>query len=189
MHTVIAASPPPGPGADYPLAAAFMPLCDRAAGSSEHAAAAREIARQVLALPTPTPYLATCAHVGLGLIAVAEGDPDGAAGAYAAIAPVEGEMLVLPAVSRDRVLALLAGAAGRLEEALAHFERALDFCTRAGYRPEQAWIAAEYADALARRDAPGDTERADTLRRRSRALARELGLPSRAPRGSLAGRH
>ena len=35
-----------------------------------------------------------------------------------------------------------------LDHGTAHFEDALDFCRKVGYRPELAWTCCDYADAL-----------------------------------------
>ena len=52
----------------------------------------------------------------------------------------------------DRVLGLLAQAMGRMDQAAAHFEDALVFCRKAGYRPELAWTCCDYADTLLQRN-------------------------------------
>ena len=63
---------------------------------------------------------------------------------------------------------------GRLDVAAEHFEDALAFCGRAGYRPELAWTSSDYADLLERR---GDrSDRATALRQQSLATANELGM-------------
>ena len=58
----------------------------------------------------------------------------------------------------------------------AHFEDALAFCSRAGYRPEYAWTACDYADALLGRNGPGDHERSAALQDEALAIARVLGM-------------
>ena len=47
-----------------------------------------------------------------------------------------------------------------IDTAVAHYEDGLAFCERAGYRPEHAWTACDYADALLVRDRPGDRDKA-----------------------------
>ena len=63
--------------------------------------------------------------------------------------------VVLTAV--DRLLGLLAQAAGRPDDAAGHFDDALGFCRRAGYRPEYSWSASDYADFLLERGGRGDS--------------------------------
>ena len=41
-------------------------------------------------------------------------------------------------ISDDRLLGLLSHTIGELDQAVAHFEDALTFCRKAGYRPELA---------------------------------------------------
>ena len=64
--------------------------------------------------------------------------------------------------SSDRLLGLLARTMGRISDARGHFEDALGFCRRAGYRPELAWSSFDYAETiLAEADGrqPSTTER------------------------------
>jgi hypothetical protein len=59
---------------------------------------------------------------------------------------------------------------------VSHYEDGLAFCERAGYRPEYAWTACDYAEALLVRDRPGDRERAAALRQAALGIAGELGM-------------
>ena len=76
----------------------------------------------------------------------------------------------------DRLLALLAITFGQIDTAVAHYEDGLAFCERAGYRPEHAWTARDYANALLVRDRPGDREKAATLQGDALGTARELRM-------------
>ncbi len=49
----------------------------------------------------------------------------------------------------------LAQAKDRNEDASAHFEDALGFCRKAGYRPELAWTCCDYDDLILKRNAEG----------------------------------
>ncbi len=40
---------------------------------------------------------------------------------------------------------------GNLDQAATHFEDALAFCRKAGYRPDLAWTCCDYADTLLQR--------------------------------------
>ena len=51
----------------------------------------------------------------------------------------------------DRLLGLLAQTMGNIGQAAEHFEEALAFCRKAGYRPELAWTCCDYADLLLER--------------------------------------
>jgi DNA-binding CsgD family transcriptional regulator len=74
------------------------------------------------------------------------------------------------------VLAQLCACAGKLDEAAGHFENALAFCSKAGYRPELAWTHLFFADLLVRRAQGGDAQRAATLLADGMVLAKSLGM-------------
>ncbi len=79
-------------------------------------------------------------------------------------------------MSGDRVLGLLAQTMGNIDQASGHFEDALAFCRRAGYRPELAWTCCDYADTLLQRNEPGDREKAMSLLYESLAISNGLGM-------------
>ena len=64
-----------------------------------------------------------------------------------------------------------------LDQAAAHCEDALDFCRKAGYRPELAWTCSDYADTLLQRNGDGDRAKAASLLDESLAISTELGMP------------
>ena len=76
----------------------------------------------------------------------------------------------------DRLFGLLAQAMGNLDKAAEHFEDALAFCRKAGYRPELAWSCCDYADALLKRSGPGDYHRAVSLLDDALSISSELGM-------------
>ncbi len=84
-------------------------------------------------------------------------------------------MMPLSLTSMDRVLGLLSHVMGNLDQASIHFEDALAFCRKAGYRPELAWTCCDYADTLRERDAEGDRAKAMFLLDESLAISSELG--------------
>ena len=98
--------------------------------------------------------------------------------------------------SVDRLLGLLSQTMGEMDQSAAHFEDAMTFCRRAGYRPELAWTCCDYADALLQRNGPGDLASAialldetlvistelDMRPLRERVEARLAGLQARVPR-------
>ncbi len=65
---------------------------------------------------------------------------------------------------------------GQLDKAATHFEDALAFYRKAGYRPELAWTCCDYADMLLERDGKGDRAKAITLLDESLAISSELGM-------------
>ena len=78
--------------------------------------------------------------------------------------------------SVDRLLGLLSHTMGNLDQAVPHFEDALAFCKKAGYRPELAWTCCDYADTLLQRNETGDREKAMSLLDESLAISSELGM-------------
>ncbi|MFB3092244.1 MAG: tetratricopeptide repeat protein, partial [Dehalococcoidia bacterium] len=86
--------------------------------------------------------------------------------------PAEGHICI----SMDRLLGLLSQTMGNLDQAMAHFEDALAFCRKAGYRPELAWACCDYADTLLQRKETGDREKAMSLLDESLAISSELGM-------------
>jgi tetratricopeptide (TPR) repeat protein len=89
------------------------------------------------------------ARAGLGLLAVLREDAAAAAEQYGPLQSQVGTMY--HAISIDRLLGLLAQTMGHLDKAAEHFEDALAFCRKAGYRPELAWTCCDYADLLLQR--------------------------------------
>ena len=79
-------------------------------------------------------------------------------------------------MSADRLLGLLCQTMGNLDQATGHFEDALAFCRKAGYRPELAWTCCVYADTLRERDGEGDRAKAVTLLDESLAISCEPGM-------------
>jgi eukaryotic-like serine/threonine-protein kinase len=95
--------------------------------------------------------------------------------------PFAGEIVVVgrAALSRgpvDRSLGLLAGACGRHADAVAHLERALAVCERAGDRPFAADVRLQLGRALLRRDEGEDRERALEVLGEALEEAGELGM-------------
>jgi DNA-binding NarL/FixJ family response regulator len=65
---------------------------------------------------------------------------------------------------------------------MVHFEDALTFCRKAGYRPELAWTCYNYAEALLQLGHPGDHARAISLLDESLAISYGLGMRPLAER-------
>ena len=82
--------------------------------------------------------------------------------------------VVLGAV--ERPLGLLAGSLGRIDEALEHFEKAVDLNAGMGARPWVAHAQHDYARVLLARDASGDRARAGELLGTALDAYRQLGM-------------
>ena len=112
-------------------------------------------------------------RLALGLVASGEKDAVQAAEQYAHLDHFIGSGFD---TMYYRYLGIIAHAAGLEDKAVAHFEDALAFTRKAGYRPELAWACCDYADLLRQRDGPGDGERAAALLEEGLVIARDLGM-------------
>ena len=107
---------------------------------------AEVLADGVVAITGGFPYPVTVARLGLALLAVQREDVAAAREQYAALESLPGTMLLY--ISTDRVLGLLSVTMRQADQAVAHFEDALAFTRRSGYRPELAWTCCDDAEAL-----------------------------------------
>jgi DNA-binding CsgD family transcriptional regulator len=138
-------------------------------------------AQTVVSSPFVNPLYAMHARAGLGLLAVLRDDAVAAAEQYGPLQSQAGHMY--RQISIDRLLGLLAQTMGDLGKAAQHFEDALAFCRKAGYRPELAWTCCDYADMLlspvgAQHAAPlhGDLRKAMSLLEEALSVSSELGM-------------
>ncbi len=122
------------------------------------------------------PIFSQAAHAGLGVLAVLSGDGAEAREHYNPLLSAKGTLITIACMSADRLLGLLAHTMLELDQAAAHFEDALGFCRKAGYRPELAWTCCDYADMLLERDGEGDRAKAMTLLDESLSISSELGM-------------
>ena len=131
----------------------------------------------VLSSPSVTPLYAQTACTGLALLAVVRGDESSAAEQYANLEDQRGQLLPrVVSIAADRLLGLLCSTLGNLDQAMSHFEDALAFCRKAGFRPELAWSCHDYADALLHRNGRGDREKAISRLDESLVISTELGM-------------
>ena len=106
-----------------------------------------------------------------------EKDESAASAQYSALTSMVGLGIgVIFGGQSDHVFGILAHTMGNLDQAAVHFEDALAFCRKAGYRPELAWTCCDYADTLRERDAEGDRAKAIALLDESLAISSELGM-------------
>jgi tetratricopeptide (TPR) repeat protein len=166
---------PPGPIADHVLLAIVIPFVGRTGGASK-LEVAEAAAERVLALPRLAPALALYATSGLALIAVHQGDAEAAERQYRTLKPQSGTASFFIPLTFDRLLGLLAFTFGRIAAAVSHFADGLAFCHRAGYRPEYAWTAYDFADILLLRSGAEDQEKAVALLEEALVIASELGM-------------
>lgn len=163
----------PGPRYDYSAAAIAIPFVARITGVLDHLPFAETAAATVLSVDSATPLVSRFAELGLGMMAVLRGDVERAREQYANLSPAAGTYLK---ISCDRMLGLLAQTMGEPDQAATHFQDALEFCRKAGYRPELAWACHDYADMLLDRNKAGDRAKAAGLLEESFAVSSELGM-------------
>ena len=167
---------PPGSIIEYGFAAMVIPMCARITGVHDRFDVAETAAESSFSLRFVPPHPAVLTRSGLALMAVQRGDGAAAEEQYTALQSTQGTMLVGPGINTDRVLGLLAQTMGRLDEAMVHFEDALSFCRKAGFRPEYSWSACDYAECLLQRDNSSDREKAKFLLDEGLDISRELGM-------------
>ncbi|MCH7737436.1 MAG: hypothetical protein IH872_08545 [Chloroflexi bacterium] len=168
----------PGFNAEYSFVSCLIPMVACITGKSERLDVAEEAAQTVLSsIPAGRrSEFIQFAQTGLGLIAVIRGNGEAAREQYSALASYRGLMLVLGGIANDRLLGLLSQTMGDLDQAAVHFEDALAFCRKSGYRPELAWSCHDYADLLLERQEEGDGAKAISLMEKSLTIASELGM-------------
>jgi len=147
----------------------------RITGSHDRLEIAESAAEAILSEQPLRPISALYAKAGLALLAVQKGDQSAAEKYYPYLQGHRGTM-IWTVSSGDRLLGLLAQTAGNIDQSMAHFDDALTFCRKAGYRPELAWTCCDYADTLLQRRKPGDTEKARSLLDESLDISSELGM-------------
>ena len=131
------------------------------------------LSKSHLADPELRPNFVLTAHCALGMKAVIEKDGLSASSAYSALKPHANSFSQYGILCIDRMLGLLAQTMGNFEDAKGHFEDALAFCRKAGYRPELAWSLYDFA---ALRQAQGEREEALTLLDEALSISNELGM-------------
>jgi len=147
----------------------------RITGVPDRLEIAEATAEAALSEQSITPLNAVNANAALALLAVQKGDQSAAEEHYAYFQGQRGTMN-MTVISVDRLLGLLSQTASNLDKAAEHFEDALAFCRKAGYRPELAWVCCDYSDTLRERDAEGGRAKAMTLLDESLAISSDLGM-------------
>ncbi len=165
----------PGPAYEYAFPAMSIPMVARISGNLSWTDEADKAAGHVLSSSSVTPMVAAMTSTGLAMLAVQRGDVSAAQKLYAANEPPKTFGGLGPQV--NRTIGLLAQTAGSVNEAIGHFEDALAYCRKAGFRPELAWTCHDYAEALHQRNGPGDLDKALSLINESLETSTDLGMP------------
>ena len=159
---------------DLPSASLAITMIARITGVPDRLEKAEVAAEATLSNQAVTPFAAILARASLALLAVHKGDQAVAKEHYAYLLGQRGTSMLYSSV--DRLLGLLAQTMGNLELAAEHFEDALVFLRKSGYRPELAWTCCDYADMLHERHGDGDRAKAVSLLEESLTLSNELGM-------------
>ncbi len=152
-----------------------IPTIARITGAPDRLEIAEAAAEAILSEQSVSPLNAMCARTGLALLAVQNGDQSAAEEHYAYLLGQRSTLLWATSLI-DRLLGLLSQTMVNLDHAASHFEDALAFCRKAGYRPELAWTCHDYADALLLRDGAGDHDKAKSLMEESLSISTDLGM-------------
>ncbi len=160
------------------LASARVPIAisviARITGVPDRLEIAEAAAKAVLSEQSTVLNRAMYAKAGLALLAVQKGDQS--VGEHYAFLLGQRSTMIATVISVDRLLGLLSQTMGSMDQAVAHFEDALAFCRKAGYRPELAWTCCDYADLLLERNNGGDRAKANANLDESLAISSELGM-------------
>jgi DNA-binding CsgD family transcriptional regulator len=135
--------------------------------------------RVVLERRPATRLAQVMARSSRGLIAVRRSSPEDCEEELEFLEPFKGIVLT-PSLIADRLLGSLAHGAGQTTRAIDHFEDALGFCRRSGYRPEMAWTMYAYSKALLDIRRGDHQKRAAILLEESHHLSQELGMQALA---------
>ena len=163
---------PPGPSAEYAFSAQVIAKVARITGVTDRLEVAESAGMTVVSSPAAVPLAVSLARIGLSLVAVHRCDVGAAQENYAFFDSQRG--IAYFDFSVDRLLGLLSQTMGNLDQAAAHFEEALAFCRKAGYRPELAWTYYDYADLLLARSEVDDLPNATEFLDQSLTIATEL---------------
>ncbi len=160
-----------GPTLLNTCAALCLPIITEITGMDGHSDIGRLAAERVIGSPEAPPGLLLSARAGRALTALSQKDVATAETLYERLLPYSGIMVYGGVTAVDRILGLLAGFTGRLDEANSHFAAAAHLCQRAGYRPEYAWNAYSWAAVLAGRYTDGSKPPRRPLDSPDKALA------------------
>ena len=161
---------------DYAFHTLVLLLAGRITGDNRWTNVAAEAAKRVFAEGAP-PILILSARAALGLVAVLRGDAGSVGEQYQFLQQHRG--IVVPGVLRsvDRLLGILSQTIGNFGQAAEHFEDAISFCGKAGFRPELAWSCCDYADLLLDGNNDGNHPKVISLLDESLSIATGLGMP------------
>lgn len=120
----------PGPNQEHAAPSWALALADHITNSSNWIVETEAAVEAVMSYPYAIPAYVVLARVGAALLAILEKDVVAANEQYRALRPYRGTVVLTGAILVDRLLALLAQMQGDVDDAVAHFEDAVDFAVR-----------------------------------------------------------
>ena len=173
--SVLLAENPVSPTDQYPAATVVSGISSWYLGTPKEPSLPDKYPKIVLSSPFATPLMVAITNIGIAFEALVRGDEEICQRTYDDLVPLSGQSMIHVAI--DRLLGQLAHAAGDVAKSVHHFEDALAFCNKAGYRPEYAWSCWEFASVLLDRSDSGDRLRAEELLQEALQISTELGMP------------
>jgi len=140
--------------------------------------------REALSLyQAPTTYLFTARmndrnqKVNVAMVSLMEGQEAAAASAYENLLPYVGSSAVgMFRTSLPSLLGMLAHLGGSGQNAIRHYEDALEYLRQANYRPQVAWNCLYLSEVLAAADGRAERERVAALQDEAILIARDLSM-------------
>lgn len=176
LERVLAAERRAGP---WPLAGAFTAVLLSQLACLWHdntcCDAALRTSRAVLAKRPAIPMAQVWSRVSRGLVAIHRSKRDECEEELDFLEQYKA-INVMPYVLTYRMLGSLAHCAGQTRRAIVHFEHAVAFCRKAGYKPELAWTLYDYAKARIDSGSRDDREKAAAMLNEGHDLSSGLGM-------------
>ena len=160
---------------DRGAVASFIPLIGRMTGAAHYEIASAE-GEAALASSAAPFQRDLWPRIGLGLIAAHRNNTSATSEHYDWLHAQRGTAVMGLGLAVDRLLGVLALSMGELSAAEQHFDDSLSFCTKAGYHPELAWTASDYAQLLLERSTPAARAQARSMLESSLETAHELDM-------------
>ena len=128
-------------------------------------------------IPFEIPEFVDRRRMSLALMAAEKRERDTAAELYRDLIDIESNLVpAYGGLTRHRALGIIAMAAGKIEKAIPHYRKGYQFCKKAGYLPELAWICCDWSDALMQRGTSEDRSKAKELLEEGLSISGKLGM-------------
>lgn len=114
--------------------------------------------------------------VSAALLSIADSSKESAIRQREKLLPFQGIYVGNTGISVDRILGLLSRTVGELDSARTHFEDAIAFCRKAGYRPELAWTLHDYSESILQLGAPPDRQMVPNMLSEAQKITADLGM-------------